>query len=142
MFDVMLNKPQPSSNYHKGETGETNVTIYEQEYQDYQSKSKFVGYYIPMSPYTYKICEYLSDFYKTTMNDFDSKAEIRFGRSTESEVTRSQDLVFTNRIYIYHSDNLTLQERAALDRLYQSKGLSVILRGTAYLNAIWDSINK
>jgi hypothetical protein len=141
IFDVKIKKTL-TSNPKRDEPGGTKITIYEQEYQDYQGKSKFIGYYIPLSPYSYKICEALSTFYKTTMDDFDSIAEIRFGRSTESTVTSASELAFTGRVYIYYEGIITLQELAALERLYQSKGVSVVLRGPAYLNSVLGGAQK
>lgn len=123
-------------------TVETFVTISEKEYQDYQSKSKFLGYFIPLSPHAYGICEYLTDLYKITMKDLEASHELKFGLTTESNLTSSTDLIFSGRIYIYHENFFTLQDLAALEQLYKSKGLSVIFRGNAYLQSAWDSKNK
>ncbi len=141
LFDIRIKKALPLNTQRSG-PGVTKVTLYEQEYQDYQSKSKFIGYYISASPYAYNICEFLSTFYKITMDDFDSIAEIRFGRSTESTLTSSSELAFTGRVYIYYEGIFTLQELAAIERLYQCKGLSVVLRGSAYLQSMWGKEKK
>ena len=81
----------------------TVVTIPEKVYLDFAAKTKFVGYFIPLSaPSPYSICEFLSEMPQTTINDFDSKAEIKGGRSTEVTLTSSKDLIFSGRVYIYH----------------------------------------
>jgi len=123
----------------KSGTTEKFIIISEKEYLDFAGKSKFLGYYIPSSTDTYQIIEYLSDFYKTTLDEFDKKTETQAGHVAESHMTSSRDLVFSGRIYIYHVTFLSLQERAALERLYESKGLSVIFRGNEYLLFIWES---
>jgi hypothetical protein len=110
------------------------VMIPEKIYLDFAAKTKFVGYFIPFStPCPYCICEFLSEMPKETIKDFDLKGEVQFGHSTEVRMTSSKDLIFSGRVYIYHEDNFSLQQLAALERIYESKGLSVLFRSTAYL---------
>ena len=52
------------------------------------------------------------------------------GMPTDSAQTSSDDLTFSGRVYIYHEDDLSLQQLAALERLYNSKGLSVSFKAT------------
>lgn len=123
-------------------TKKITIKISEKEYLDFQAKSKFIGFYIPSSLYSYRLCESLADEYKATIKDFESVGEFKFGHVAESNITSSRDLVFSGRIYIYHEDNFSLQQLATLERLYESKGLSVIFRGHAYLLSVRDSINE
>lgn len=126
----------------KGESGEKTVTIGEQMYLDFQGKSKFLGYYIPMSPDPYGICAFMADEYLTTIRDFESKASITAGHVTEFSSTSQKELLFTSRIYIYHEFTFSHQQLADLERLYKSKGLSVVFRGPAYLSLMWNSNKK
>lgn len=116
---------------------ESFIMILEKEYENFEAKSKFLGYYIPLSPHSYEICEYLPDLYKETMRDF-GMHETQVGRVTELTMTSSKDLVFSGRVYVYHEYNFSLQQLASLERLYESKGLSVLFRGPSYLNMMWD----
>ena len=111
-----------------------------QEYIDLEAQTKFLGFYIPFSDKAYAACKLLSDFYENIMGDFDSSMEV-WGRGhiTDSAKTSSQELIFSKRIYIYHENDFSLQELAALESLYQSKGLSVVFRGHAYLFSVWQN---
>jgi hypothetical protein len=125
-------------------TEEIIITISEKEYLDFGANSKFLGYFIPLSSPSdaYEVCKYLPDLYKTTMDELESKGTIKSGNMAESRQTSSKDLIFAGRIYIYHENDFSLQELATLERLYDSKGLSVVFRGKAYLLSMWGSVNK
>lgn len=116
----------------------TILNIDAQEYMDLEAKTKFLGFYIPFSNKSYAACEVLSEYYKKCMDDLDSSIEVRGGHIADSARTSSRDLMFSNRIYIYHENNFSLQELAILERLYQSRGLSVVFRGDAYLFSMWQ----
>jgi hypothetical protein len=76
------------------------------------------------------------------MNDLESSSEVIGGFSTDSRMTSSHELVFSGRIYIYHEDFFSLQQLASLERLYESKGLSVIFRGQSYMFSVWGGVGK
>lgn len=135
-FNTLLRSGQDRNIGAKSKDGtkEITVKISEKEYLDFQGKSKFLGYYVPYSPVAYGICEYLPDLFKISMEELESSAEVKGGFPWDSHQTSSRELVFSGRIYIYHENDFTLQQLAALERLYESKGLSVIFRGPAYLS--------
>jgi hypothetical protein len=116
---------------------DTIVKIVEREYLDFESKSKFMGFYIPRSIHSYEVCEYLAGEYRNIMKRMDLVKVKGGGMPTDSAQTSSDDLTFSGRIYIYHEDDLSLQQLAALERLYNSKGLSVIFRSHAYMTLRW-----
>ena len=115
------------------------VKIGEQMYLDFPGKSKFLGYFIPMSPDSYGVCTFMAGEYMKTIRGFESKASVIGGNVAEFSSTHQEELKFTERIYIYHEDSFTHQQLADLERLYQSKGLSVVFRGPAYLMLKWKS---
>ncbi len=121
----------------KNEKGEKKVTIGEQLYLDFPGKSKFLGYYVPMLPDSYDICSFMANEYLTTIKDFESKVSISGGHVAEFSSTPQKELVFTNRIYIYHEFSFSHQQLADLEKIYHSKGLSVVFRGPAYLSTMW-----
>lgn len=122
----------------KDDTGEKTITIGEQLYLDFPGKSKFLGYYIPLRPDSYDICAFMAGEYLTTIRDFESKTKISGGHVAEFSSTSQKELVFTGRIYIYHEYTLSHQELADLEKLYRSKGVSVVFRGPAYLSLNWN----
>jgi hypothetical protein len=126
----------------KSESSEKTVTIGEQMYLDFPGQSKFLGYYIPMSPDPYGICAFMADEYLTTIKDFESKVSVIGGHVTEFSSTSQEELLFTHRIYIYHEFSFSHQQLADLEKLYKSKGLSVVFRGPAYLSLMWASSKK
>ncbi|MDX9823015.1 MAG: hypothetical protein RBT20_13850 [Syntrophales bacterium] len=121
----------------KSKNGEKTITIGEQLYLDFPGKSKFLGYYIPLLPDSYDICAFMADEYLTTISDFESKTRISAGHMAEFSSTSQKELVFTGRIYIYHEYTLSHQQLADLEKLYRSKGVSVVFRGPAYLSLNW-----
>jgi hypothetical protein len=118
------------------------VTIGEQLYLDFPGKSKFLGYYIPMLLDSYDVCAFMADEYRSTINDFESNASLSAGHVAEYSSTSQKELVFTGRVYIYHEFSFSHQQLADLEKLYRSKGLSVVFRGPAYLSLMWKPESK
>jgi hypothetical protein len=131
---VMKVSQEITFNFNDG----TILKIYMNEYADFEGKTKYLGFYIPMSSKSYTICEAILDEYKKLMADIESKSEVTGGHVADSAQTSLHDLIFSGRIFIYHEDNFSLQQLAALERLYQSKGLSVVFRGHAHLLTSWS----
>lgn len=121
----------------KNKNGEKTLKIGEQLYLDFPGKSKFLGYYIPLLPESYDICEFMADEYLTSIRDFESKTSVSAGHVAEYSSTSQKELVFTGRIYIYHEFSFSHQQLADLEKLYKSKGVSVVFRGPAYLLMNW-----
>lgn len=111
------------------------IKIIEQEYMDFDSKSKFLGFYIPFCSHTYDICKILANECENIMKSMEhmEQAKATFWMPTDSAQTSSDDLIFSGRVYIYYEDYLSLQQLADLERLYKSKGLSVIFRSRAHM---------
>jgi len=117
------------------------VKIIEQEYMDFNSKSKFLGFYIPFCSHPYDICEFLAGECENIMKSME-QVKVTGGMVTDSAQTSSDNLIFSGRVYIYYEDDLSLQQLADLERLYKSKGLSVIFRGHAYMALKWFGNKK
>lgn len=110
----------------------TTIDFEAQVYMDFPARSKFIGVYFPhASPEeTIKKCQIFSDFYQDFMNHMPESSSAFVGE----EMMLSKDLVFSGRVFIYHEDLLTLEQRASLETLYKSRGLSVQFRGFSYLS--------
>ena len=108
---------------------ETHLTV--QAYFDYNSKSDFVGFFIPSRvPDTYAMCVYLSglDHAGSLRN-----SGVKTSGGIVGQMTNQEDLVFTGRIYIYHEGDLSIEQRASLIQTYRARHLDVQFRGVDYL---------
>jgi hypothetical protein len=99
----------------------------------FASRSKFMGFYVPPSPDTYAICEYLTDGYKESLQHMDSTFKVNGQVLGESGRTSSDDLIFSNRIFIYHEDYLSPEQVGSLIGAYRAKGLDVKFRSQEYV---------
>jgi hypothetical protein len=109
------------------------VTFEAQAYLDHPARSEFVGVYLPYttSDDTFIKCQLFSDSYKELLDH--PTTESTAGMVGE-EMMSSKDLLFSGRVFIYHENTLSLEQRASLDALYKSKKLSVQFRGFGYLS--------
>ena len=63
------------------------------------------------------------------------------GRGSQS-FTKSTELVFTGRIFIYYEDSLTLAQLGKLAEVFAQNGSSPEFRSTSYAAAVWSSIRS
>jgi hypothetical protein len=146
----LFNKDFPNVNFKLADSSTgiewkdgTSLRIRRQVYLDFLGKTEFVGYYIPASPSnapdrTFNACIHLANEIRSTIQDL-SKIVSTYGDT--GGATRSQDLVFSGRVFLYHEEGLTNRQRAAITLAYESKHLDVQFRGPEYLSvqlADWD----
>jgi hypothetical protein len=105
--------------------------------EDFGSNSKFISFYIPSSPYAYEAIEYLVTGYKLYINP---PLQADSGGSYTPAITKSEDLVFTSRIFLYCEDTFTLPQLGKLAERYEQEKLKPEFRTTSYALAVWDSI--
>jgi len=108
-----------------------NVTLIAQAYFDFNAKSVFIGFFIPSSVRnTYQVCSYLS-----TLDHAGSIKHmgVKTSGGSPGQMTDQDDLVFTGRIYIYHEEDLSIEQRAMIIKLYRARNLDVQFRGSDYL---------
>src|ERR1700722_2863533 len=88
------------------------TTIDYQIYQDFDSKSEFMSFYIPSiqgNVGTYDVCAYIPNLYQSLLDKY--HAMIQGGLKSPGQETQwSNNLVFTGQIYIYYEDDLTLEQ--------------------------------
>lgn len=112
------------------------ITITRQLYLDNGRKEKFVGFFIPSSGpknrETRDACSFLAGHYEI---GFELEQEIlgSVNPKQSPEPLSPAELAFSGRIYIYHEDLLSVEERAQIEKGFRSHGVSVVLRGPAYL---------
>jgi hypothetical protein len=112
------------------------VIITRQLYLDYGQKVKFVGFFVPSSGRkdreTRDACSFLAGHYEIGFElEQEILGSVALGQSTQ--VLGPTELAFMGRVYIYHEDLLSVQERAQIEKQFRSHGVSVVLRGPAYL---------
>jgi hypothetical protein len=124
------------------------VRIFYTIISDLNANASFVTFYIPaifnkLEPnkrYSYIIAEKLAADYPRLLDDVRKKhwAEAKFLGDASAISTR--DFSFSGRIYIYHADNFSVTELAALTDEFKKMGATVQFRSMDYAMAAWDSI--
>jgi hypothetical protein len=99
-----------------------------------ETGTKLLKFYILYTNDTEGICKALSNLYQTAVNDFLEGTVDAEKIPGDSEQTTSQDLVLSNRIFIYHEAYLSPEQIIAVRDAFKMKGLTVILRSTDYLS--------
>ena len=106
-------------------------------YLDFDAKVDYVGFLISSSgdptdsESTFQICKLLSDYIQDTLDLVRKRTkamDLSFGRRV-----LSTDLAFSGRVFIYHEDSLSLEQRAELTKIYRDQNCSVEFRGPDYL---------
>ena len=108
-----------------------------QIYNDMDTGTYFVGFYVPMSPRTADIIRYLADGYLSPTLQLRQGVEITSRDPADTTPLKFSDFNFSRRIYVYHEADLSIQDIAALDTLYRSKNLILQLRGRQYQTTRW-----
>jgi hypothetical protein len=113
--------------------GGRSIEIRAKRFINFASRAKFVGFYVPASPDTFAICEYLAEGYKESLQHMDDTFKVNGQVLGESGRTMSDDLIFSGRIFIYHEDYLSPEQIGALVGAYKAKNLDVKFRSQEYL---------
>lgn len=108
------------------------IVITSQEYADFMARSKFVGFYVPLTFSTEEVCQSLSVSVYSTMDKIEKSISFQAFSSGGTSDDLPQ-LVFTKRVYIYYEGLLTLQEKSSIERIFQKQGMDVEFRGIDYL---------
>jgi hypothetical protein len=101
------------------------------DFRDPHNGAEFLGAYLPRATQTFSIIKQIL---------IDHKSLLKLGHSGVSESAYGQegnpggeDVVFTKRIFIYYESELSLQQRAELEKISESLGVKTVLRGVEYL---------
>jgi hypothetical protein len=101
-------------------------------YADFAGKSKFIGFFLQPSPYTYEFCETLAWAPQKSFDDIEHK--VSFDGSAFGQQTSLKDLTFSGRVFIYHYDFLSPEQVVALRAIYKQEKLSAQFLGMDYLS--------
>ena len=118
------------------------IKVKRQTCEDYEAKTKFIGFYIsrPDPPPkdssaqdTFVACMELlkHNAVQETFDHFGSSVAVMSGYG--DQMTASKDLTFSGRVLIYHEELLSIPQKADILKAYKEKGLAVTFRGSDYL---------
>jgi hypothetical protein len=112
------------------------IPIKRQVYLDFPSKTRFVGFYVPMvnpsnDKDNFDACLKLSSLVDQTFSDFYANASVSAGFADQQE--SAKDLTFSGRVVLYHEDFLNITQKAKLIEAFKAKGYSVTFVGRDYL---------
>lgn len=113
-----------------------------QTYEDYEAKTKFIGFYIskpdpPPKDFsgqdTFAACMELlkHNAVQETFDHFGKQVAVMSGYG--DQMTTSKELTFSGRVLIYHEEFLSIPQKADILKAYKEKGLAVTFRGSDYL---------
>jgi hypothetical protein len=112
------------------------VVIIRQLYLDNDQKEKFVGFFVPSSGpknrETKDVCAFLASHYEIAL-ELEQEILGTVSPTHTQEAMSPADLAFKGRVYVYHENLLSVQERVQIEKQFRSHGVSVVLRGPAYL---------
>ena len=115
----------------------TYAGITAQSYADFKTNTSFVGYFVPRSVSTFQAVLALADSTQWTLDHFNSSMHVEMRDPADVQSVKMKDLTFTKMVYVYHEGDLDLQQIAAADAHYKSKGLFLQLRGNSYSTTRW-----
>ena len=103
---------------------------------DMPANSKFLVIFLPLmgSQRAFITMVVVSKRYYEIFDQVERTYRMSMGLPGE-EMMRSRDLRFSRRIFIYHEDELDLQQRAQLETLFRQNDLVVQLRGQDYASS-------
>lgn len=109
------------------------VVVTMQLYADFPAKIDYMGYYIPVTVKTPRVCIRLANSIKQNQQSLMKhvEAEMLFPSTPVS----LKDLVFSGRVFIYHEYPMTIAEKAEIIQYFKSQGLSVEFLGIEYLQS-------
>ncbi|MGO9238487.1 MAG: hypothetical protein ACLP4V_31975 [Methylocella sp.] len=115
---------------------------------DFNANAKYMSFYIPSiyvkdtepSTQTFAILESIASTYQQYIKDVQEKrwAVLRTVGSVNSDSTKN--VPFSGRIFLYHADDLSIEQLAALQKLYRDHGATAQFRGIDYSLTVWNSI--
>ena len=118
------------------------IKVKRQTYEDYEAKTKFIGFYIsrPEPPAkdfsgqdTFAACMELLNHnaVQDAFDHFGKQVAVMSGYG--DQMTTSKELTFSGRVLIYHEEFLRIPSQADIIKAYQAKGLAVVFKGPDYL---------
>lgn len=136
-FNYLLKFNNKGELHAKAENGEiVKIKIAYSVYMDFAARSRFMSIYIASSPATYHACQQVPNFYQEVLKESE-EVEVHLKKPGDHATEYSKELTFTGKVYVYHEDDLTLEQLGSLEALYKTKGLLPQFRGQSYAITSW-----
>jgi hypothetical protein len=139
LFWVDFESPEDNLVRHTGFTiknGDTGKLTHISSAVIYQNIAgvKILAFYIPYTDETPRMVVSLASMYKQPLSD-PLESSVMTGKiaTGDSEQVSSANLVLSNRVFVYHEFYLSPEQIIAARDAWKNQGLTVILRGTDYL---------
>lgn len=107
---------------------------------DVAANSKFLSFYIPTSQYSLRIMEFIADEYNEWIVDVENTLHVHNNVQGNTSPVHSQNMIFSNVIYVYHDDALDAVQIGDLTKKFNDKNLTLQLRSLTYVMGAWDAI--
>lgn len=111
------------------------LPIKRQVYEDFQAKTKFVGFYVPSAGFDndtdYRACLELVTEVEPTMRWLESTRDMAGG--TPGQMTDIKDLTFSGRVMLYTGDDLSIPQQAEIIKAFKAKNFDVNFEGPSHL---------
>ncbi len=102
------------------------------DFRDAHDGAEFLGAYIPRTSETFAIAKDILAGHDKLLGDL-GKGGMAIRALGQTGDESADNVVFTNRIYIYYEGDLNLDQLGQLEKLSKSMGLTTIWRGSEYL---------
>jgi hypothetical protein len=101
-------------------------------YLDHAANSDFVSLYVPHCEKPVEVCQHLATQISTIRDQLKARIIADARSPGDVQSVRSSQLRFSGRVFVYHEDDLTLQQLAELEQAYSQNGLAAHFRGPGF----------
>jgi hypothetical protein len=102
---------------------------------NFEANSDFIAVYVPRTTDPIPVCRYFADAYRHIYDDLKASLLASARNPGDLNAVDTKDLVFSGRIYIYHENEINLEQLGVLSAWYRARKLDVQFRGPAYQQA-------
>lgn len=99
---------------------------------DFHSRTKLLAFFVPFSPDAFDHCEMLANNLQLPLDAINKSLSMSMTSPGDSARTDLRELTFSGRVFIYHENHFSLQERASLESLFSSNNAAVQFRSEAH----------
>lgn len=158
LFSLFMNDLKPQVGMVWNASYEVTVTVGDHKqqlpvfyniYDDFSARSKYVSFYVPIifasslgtdQHLEFQVVENIAETYRGSIDDIQKNRWAEMGQIGTSNIESTAKIPFSGRVYVYHAKGFTVDQIAALTRLFRKKKADVQFRGMEYAASAWQSI--
>lgn len=110
-----------------------------QVHLDFTGGCDFASVYIPRDSESYTVATLMLTAVREARESMLNDVKIGAREPGQLVTTQSRDLMFTNKVFLYHEDEYSLRQTADLVDAYRAGGLQLELRSQSFVTARWLS---